>query len=339
MGVNLGDIIPKEKRDIKDFSKRIIAIDAPNAIYQFLSSIRQPDGTPLMDSGGRITSHLVGLFTRTANLVGSGTKIVYVFDGKPHQLKYETIDERRKIKKKAEIEWQIALEVGDIEKARSKAQQTSRLTPAMIDESKMLLDYLGVPYVVAPSEGEAQASHMTRKGDVWATASQDFDALLFGSPVLVRNMTITGRRKLPGKQIYIDVVPEIINLDSSLKSLEIAREQLVDIGILVGTDFNEGVKGVGAKTALKLIKEHKTIEKVLEHKNINIKNYEIVRKIFLEPDVTDDYKIDSKRVDVAALKKFLCEERGFSENRVDATLKKFEVFKEITAQKSLESWF
>lgn len=339
MGVNLGDIIPKEKKDITDFSRKVIAIDAPNAIYQFLSSIRQPDGTPLMDSTGRVTSHLVGLFTRSANLIGTGTKIVYVFDGKPHQLKYETINERREIKKKAEIEWQIALEAGDLEKAKSKAQQTSRLTPEMINESKMLLEYLGIPYVVAPSEGESQASYMARKGDVWAAASQDFDALLFGSPILVRNLTITGRRKLPGKQIYVDVTPEIINLDSALKSLEITREQLVDLGILVGTDFNDGIKGVGAKTALKLIKEHKTIEKVLEFKNTSIKNYETIKDIFLKPDVTDDYKIDIGKIDTECLKKFLCEERGFSESRVDAGLKKFEAFKETVAQKSLEDWF
>ncbi|MFA5771195.1 MAG: flap endonuclease-1 [Thermoplasmata archaeon] len=339
MGVNLGDIIPKEKKDITDFSRKVIAIDAPNAIYQFLSSIRQPDGTPLMDSTGRVTSHLVGLFTRTANLIGTGTKIVYVFDGKPHQLKYETINERREIKKKAETEWQIALEAGDLEKAKSKAQQTSRLTSDMINESKTLLEYLGVPYVVAPSEGEAQASYMARKGDVWAAASQDFDALLFGSLILVRNLTITGRRKLPGKQVYVDVTPEIINLDSALRSLEITREQLVDLGILVGTDFNDGIKGVGAKTALKLIKEHKTIEKVLEFKNTSIKNYETIKDIFLKPDVTDDYKIDSGKIDIVCVKKFLCEERGFSENRVDAALKKFEAFKETVAQKSLEDWF
>jgi flap endonuclease-1 len=335
MGVDLGGIILKENRKLTDFYGKIIAIDAYNALYQFISIIRQPDGTPLTDSNGRVTSHLTGLLYRTANLVEAGIKTVYVFDGKPSPLKMTTIEGRINIRNKAAEEWKKALEEGDIEKARTKAMQSSRLTPEMVDEAKHLLNALGVPFIQAPSEGEAQAGYMAKKGEVYAVGSQDFDVLLFNAPGLIRNLTVTGRRKLPRKKVYVNVEPEEIRTENVLKHLGITIEQLVDIGILVGTDFNEGIKGVGPKTALKLIKEHKNLENVLRNIGEEIRDYDEVRKIFLESRVTDDYKIEWKNADENRVKEFLCTVHDFSENRVENALKKFQ----IKTQKSIEEWF
>ena len=339
MGVDLGGIVPKENRKLTDFQSKIIAIDAYNALYQFISIIRQPDGTPLTDSNDRVTSHLTGLLYRTANLIEAGIKLVYVFDGKPSPLKMTTIEGRSNIRNKAAEEWKKALEEGDIEKARTKAMQSSRLTPEMVDESKHLLNALGVPFIQAPSEGEAQAGYMVKKGDVYAVGSQDFDVLLFNAPVLIRNLTVTGRRKLPRKNVYVNVEPEEIRTENVLKHLGVTVEQLVDIGILVGTDFNEGVKGIGPKKALKLINEHKNLENVLRNIGGEIRDYDEVRKIFLEPRVTDYYKIEWKNIDENAVKGFLCTAHDFSENRVENALKKFQAAKENRRQKSLEEWF
>ncbi len=243
MGVDLGNLFKKEKISFNDLRDRVVVIDAHNVLHQFLSIIRQRDGTPLKDSKGQITSHLSGLFHRTANLVESRIRPVYVFDGEPHPLKAKTIEQRRERKEKAEKEWKEALEKGDMEKAKTKAQQTSRVTDEIIQQSKELLDALGIPYVQAPSEGESQASYMVKKGDGYAVGSQDFDCLLFGSPILVRNLTSSGRRKLPNKKAYVKVDPELIRLKPDLKSLDILQNQLVDMAILIGTDYNEGVKG------------------------------------------------------------------------------------------------
>ena len=217
MGVNLSNFVHPTPIQLKDIRGKKAAIDAPNILYQFLSIIRQRDGTPLKDSQGRITSHLAGLLYRTSHLVEHNIKPVYVYDGKPHPLKKKILEKRREVKEKAAADWEEALKIGDIEEARKKAQQTSRLTSELIEESKQLLDTLGIPYVDSLSEGEAQASQMTQDGTVDITASQDFDSLLFESPFLIRNLAITGKRKLPGKKKWIDIQPEKIILANVLK--------------------------------------------------------------------------------------------------------------------------
>jgi flap endonuclease-1 len=339
MGVNISDIVPKETSSLEDFKDRAVAIDAYNTIYQFLSSIRTHDGSPLKDSQGRPTSHLHGLFGRTAKLVTIGIKPVYVFDGKPPALKQKTLEARRARKTKAHKEWQAALEVGDLETAKIKAQQTSRLTPEMVEESKTLLDHLGIPHIQAPSEGESQASYMVQKGEVWAAASQDFDSLLFGTPMLVRNLTFSGRRKLPRQQRYVNIEPELIKLEVTLQNLGITREQLVDIGIIVGTDFNDGVKGLGPKKALKLINELGDLDKVIEAKNLDIPYYQDIRKIFLEPDITDEYEIKWYGIQESKVREMLCDEHDFAAERVEKTIEKFQEFKISTEQRSLDQWF
>ena len=335
--------MPKTKVDLKSLSGKSIAIDAYNALYQFLAIIRQPDGTPLKDSTGRITSHLSGLFYRTANLVEMDIKVVYVFDGVPPALKEVEIKRRTKVKAEALIKYERALQEGRIEEARTYAQMTSRLKDYMAEDSKRLLTQMGVPWVQAPSEGEAQAAYLAKKGDTNYCASQDYDSLLFGAPTLLRNVTISGRRKLPRKPVYVEVVPEIIELDQLLKELNVTREQLIDIGILVGTDFNpEGVKGIGPKTALKLIKQHGSIEKLLP----TLKEAEFpaepqrIREIFLNPKVTDNYKLTWKDPNVEGVVDFLCRERDFSEERVRKALKKMtEGLRKAKGKVTLETWF
>lgn len=264
MGVDLKDLIPKKEVKLEDLNGRSIAVDAYNTLYQFLAIIRQPTGEPLTDREGRITSHLSGLLYRNSNLIEKGIQLIYVFDGKPPSLKEAEVERRRKIKDEALHKYDEAVKQGNFQEARTYAQMTSQLKDSMVGDAKRLLGLMGIPWVQAPSEGEAQAAHMTRKGDAWAAASQDYDSLLFGSTRLVRNLTITGRRKLPRKDVYVEVFPEVIELQYVTQLLNVTLPQLVDIGILIGTDFNpDGVKGIGPKTALKLITEHGELEKVL----------------------------------------------------------------------------
>jgi flap endonuclease-1 len=343
LGVNLRDLVPKKIARLEDLTGKSIAIDAYNALYQFLAIIRQPDGTPLKDTMGRITSHLSGLLYRTSNLVEMGIKPIYVFDGIPPTLKEVEIKRRMKAKEEALIRYEQAIKEGKIEEARMYAQATSRLKDYMAEDSKKLLDLMGIPWVQAPSEGEAQAAHLVKRGDADYCASQDYDSLLFGAPRLVRNVTISGRRKLPSKNVYIEVIPEVVELESVLRECNITYEQLIDIGILIGTDFNpDGVKGLGPKTALKLIKEHGNIENAVQH----LKNAEFpvepqrIREIFLHPKVTNNYKIEWKEPDMEGIVNFICRERDFSEERVRKAVEKMQ--KGITKQKgktTLEEWF
>lgn len=336
MGVDISEIVNAEQKKLDDFKGKIVAVDGYNILYQFLSIIRQPNGMPLTDMRGRITSHLSGLFYRTANLYEQTIKTIFVFDGKPHEKKHRTIEKRYEIKTKAEEEWKIALQKGDLETARTKAQQTSRLTEEMIKESKELLQYLGIPYIQAISDGEAQASFIAKKGNAFGVSSQDFDSLLFGTPILIRNLAITGKRKLPKKDIYIEVYPELINLENVLKELQISREQLIDLAILVGTDFNEGIKGIGQKKALKLIREKKNLENVFKDLSCEVEDYNEIREIFLNPKVVEDYKIEFFMPNEEKVINFLCREHNFSEERVKNTLKKFKIKKDL--QRSLEGW-
>jgi flap endonuclease-1 len=339
MGVDLSDVVPKQSRRLEDFQGKVIAVDAYNALYQFLSSIRQPDGTPLKDKRGRITSHLSGLLYRTANLVEAGIRPVYVFDGKPPQLKLATLEERRERKQQAQAEYEEAIEKGDTARAFAKAQQTSHLSRDMAQEAKDLLSALGIPWVQAPSEGEAQAAHMARQGKVYAASSQDFDALLFGAPRLVRNLAVTGKRKLPGKSIWVDVEPEIIELETVLKELSLSREQLVDAGILVGTDFDPGVKGVGPKRAVKLMRENENLLDALVKLEADIPAAEQIRDIFLRPEVTDDVSIAFKQVDEARVVEILVKEHDFGEDRVRSTFPRFAKLNESMKQRSLDAFF
>ncbi|MFH1257829.1 MAG: flap endonuclease-1, partial [Candidatus Micrarchaeota archaeon] len=285
MGVQIADIVEARKLSFEEINGRI-AIDAYNTIYQFLSIIRQPDGTPLMDSKGRVTSHISGLFYRTCSLIEKGIQPVFVFDGKPSELKRKTLDGRKERKQMAAEEFEKAKEQGKEEEMKIFAQQTSKLTKEMAEEGKQLLQLLGLPVIQAKSEGEAQCAYMCKKGLVDATGSQDFDALLFGTPVLLKNMTIAGRRKLPRKNMFIEIVPERIELEPNLQRLGISQKKLIWIGILAGTDFNKGIYGIGAKKALKLVKEHESFEEIATTLKQEI-DYKAVEELFFHPDVAD----------------------------------------------------
>lgn len=339
MGVDIGELFKKEKIEFEDLSDRIIAIDAYNVLHQFLSTIRQRDGTPLKDARGEITSHLSGLLYRTANLVEARIRPVYVFDGEPHPLKAKTLEDRKKRKELAEKEWKEALVAGDLEKARTKAQQTSRVTDEILRQSKELLDALGIPHIQAPSEGEAQASYMVKKGDAYAVGSQDYDCLLVGSPILVRNLTSSERRKLPGKEAYTKVYPDQIRLKPNLESLGISHKQLVDMAILIGTDFNDGVKGIGPKKSLALIKENGNIEKALStiySKDIpSLDEIKEIRKIFLEPNVTNDYSLNWSKPDDERVLEILCDQHQFTQERTEPVLLKFLNIEHVKKQKTL----
>lgn len=327
MGVDLGEVLRKRKILLDDLSGKTLAVDAYNTLYQFLAIIRQPDGTPLMDRQGRVTSHLSGILYRTANLGEKGIRVAYVFDGQPPELKEMEIKRRRKVREEAAAKYEVALKTGSIEDARKYAQATATLKELMVEDSKRLLKGLGVPWVQAPSEGEAQAAHMAARGDVWGAASQDHDSLLFGAPRMVKNLTISGRRKLPRRQAYVEVEPEVVDLAETLADLGLTREQLVDVGILVGTDYNpDGVKGIGPKTALKLVKEFGDLATVTARTpDLDLpENVEKIREFFLRPKVRSDYTLSWGKPNLEEVVDFLCRERDFSEDRVRKALERMD---------------
>ncbi len=343
MGVDLAAIIPEKSISLDNLSNKTLAVDAYNALYQFLAIIRQPDGTPLKDRRGRITSHLSGLLYRTTNLTEKGIKLAFVFDGKPPELKELEIRRRRFVKEEAIVRYERALKEGALEEARMYAQATSNLKDVMVEDAKKLLDALGIAWVQAPSEGEAQASFMASRGDVWAVASQDHDSLLFGAPRMVKNLAITGRRKLPRRDAYVEVEPKILELARVLEELSLTREQLVDVGLLIGTDFNpDGVKGIGPKTAVKLVREHGALEKIMAS-NPEVTfypNLESIRKIFLQPNVAADYSLKWSKPDEEKVVSFLCGERDFSEQRVRKVVSRMmTVTPPATSKTTLESYF
>ena len=338
MGTDIGDILQRESVELEYFAGKKIAVDALNTLYQFISIIRQPDGTPLKDSQGRITSHLSGILYRVSNMVEAGIRPVFVFDGEPPEFKKEELEERKERREEAEKKWKEAIEKG--EDAKKYAQAAARVDDYIIESSVKLLRLMGIPVVQAPSEGEAQAAYMTAKGDTDYTGSQDYDSLLFGSPRLARNLAITGKRKLPGKNVYVEVKPEVILLDENLKRLGISREQLVDVALLVGTDYNEGVKGVGAKKALSIIKKCGDVFKALKllKAEIDVERIAKIREFFLNPVVTDEYDIKFGKPDVDGIIEFLCEEHDFSRERVEKAVEKLSSGIEAR-QMTLEDWF
>lgn len=325
VGVVLTPIITKETITLSALRGRTLAVDGNGELYQFLALIRLRDGTPLQDSSGRITSHVNGLFYRTTRLIAEhGVQLIFVFDGKPPELKAREIAKRRAIRARYVEAHAAAVERGDVAAAYSKATMTSRLTAEMIAEARELLRLLGIPTVQAPSEGEAQAAHMAASTPgVWAAASKDYDSLLFGAPRLVRFLTISGREFLPSQGTFRPIVPEVIELARLLDAWGIDRERLVDLALLVGTDFNDGVKGIGPKKALKLVQQHGHIEQMPHEIRDALGDpamIESARSIYLSPAVSDAVDITPPEPDLDGIVRFLCDEREFSRDRVTAAL-------------------
>lgn len=343
MGVQITELLPLKEINISELSGKVIAVDAPIFLYQFLSIIRQRDGTLLMDSNGNVTSHLSGIFFRTIKLIEDDIKLVYVFDGKSPELKKLEQERRAELKKDAEILYEKAVKEEDIVSMKKYAGRTARLTKEMISDTKELISILGLPIIDAESEAEAQAAHLVKKGDAFGVASQDADSLLFGAGKLIRNLSIFGKRKKPNRLAFETVNPEIVTLTDTLNSLGIDQNQLIVLAMLVGTDYNYGgIKGIGPKTALKLVKNHGTdFESVFKEANwdnsFDIKWQEIYELIKNMP-VNNKYKLEWKEIDEGKLTKFLVDEHDFSEERISTAIEKLSNEKEKRSQKSLSEF-
>jgi flap endonuclease-1 len=345
MGLAIKDIIVRKEISISDLKGKILVVDALNVLYQYLTSIRGPDGAVLTGNNGIVTSHLIGLFSRTTSLMESGLKLAFVFDGKPPEIKRKTMEIRKSIKVEASRQLKEAEEAGDEVSMKKFAARTARLTKEMIQDAIKLIKSLGLPVIQAPSEGEAQATYMVKQGDAYATVSQDYDNLIFGCPILVRNLSIAGKRKKTGTLGFITVKPEVILLQDVLGELKLTNDQLIVLAILVGTDYNPGgVKGIGPKKGLKLVQEHKDdYEKIfaeakwgefypdLEWKEI----YDTIKDI----PVTDDYELEWKNLNEREVRTLLIEEFGFGSERVNNKLEKLSKMKEQISQKGLSSFF
>ncbi len=338
MGLNVGEIITKEELSLEDLSGKVIAIDAFNVLYQFLTTIRQADGTPLMDSKGHVTSHLSGLFYRTTNMLSLGIKPVFVFDGKAPELKAKTQEKRMEYKREMAAKFETADSVE--EKAKFLAR-TSKLTEGMIEESKELINALGLPYVQAPSEGEAQAAYMVSKGDAWGVGSQDYDSLLFGATRLIQNLTLAKTRRLPSGAV-VAIKPQLVELQKVLNSLQLNRDQLICLGILVGTDYNpKGIQGIGQKTALKIVRQFNNPAEIFEEvgktKSMDF-DWKEIFQLFKKPDVTSKYSIKFSKIDSDAVKRILTK-HDFSEERIDSAINKVYAEKKEKQQKNLKKFF
>jgi len=345
MGLNIREIIPRREIEISDLKGKTICVDAFNTLYQFLSSIRQVDGTPLMDKKKRVTSHLSGIFYRNIALLEDGIKLIYVFDGIPPGNKFKTFKKRETGRDIAKSRYEAAKAEEDLEAMKRYSSQLIRLNEEMIRESKELLDAMGIAVIQAPGEGEAQAAHLAKRGGIFAAASQDYDSLLFGAPRLIRNLTLAKKRKTVSG--WIEVKPEIIELETVLNSLEINLDQLICLGILVGTDYNpKGIPGIGQKKALQIVKRYKQpilIFKSLEEQIMSLSeedrfDWKEIFELFHKPNVSNSFfkfgKINEKKI-----RQILVQEHDFSDDRVQKQLERLRDITEKGKQKGLDKWF
>ena len=345
MGLNIREVIPRKEIEISDLKGKLVCVDAFNILYQFLSTIRQVDGTPLMDNKKRITSHLSGIFYRNISLLSEGIKMVYVFDGEAPELKFKTHRRREEGRDIAKERYEEARQEEDIAKMKRYGSQLVRLDDEIIRESKGLLEAMGIAVVQAQSEGEAEAAYLCKiKEDIYASVSQDYDSLLFGAPKLIRNLTLARKRKTFNG--WAEVKPELIELEKVLNFLEINLDQLICLGILVGTDYNpKGIPGIGQKRALEIVKKYR--QPILIFKNVEEQimslpeedqfNWQEVFELFHKPDVVDvDFNFG--KIDEAKIKKILVEEHDFSEERVEKQLERLRDIEEKKKQKGLNEW-
>src|SRR3989344_2054099 len=334
MGLNISQIIPKKEISIEELKNKKLAVDSSQILYQFLSSIRQPDGTPLMDSNDNITSHLMGISTRIPNLIEKDLKLAFVFDGKPPILKIKEQEQRNHRKMLAEEKLEQAREEGDEELMLRYSKQSIRLNFKMIDESKELLKAFGLPVVQAPSESEAQCSFMAEKGDVYGVVSTDFDSLLYSAPRLIKNITASSRRKV--RNTYVKINPEMIELNEVLDTLQISQDQLIALAIMIGTDYDSGIKGIGPKTALKLVKQEKDFDKLFKQLNPDF-DWKKIYATFKSMPIMKNYQLKWNEPDENKIKKILVDDHDFNEERIDRMLEKLN--KKEKNQKGLYSFF
>ncbi|KAI9219763.1 flap structure-specific endonuclease 1-like protein [Blastocladiella britannica] len=335
----LGDNAPVciKENDIKAYFGRKVAIDASMSIYQFLIAVRS-GGEQLANDAGETTSHLMGMFYRTIRMLDNGIKPLYVFDGKPPTMKSGELAKRSEKRADAEKSLSDAQEKGDTEQIEKFSRRTVRATREHSDECKQLLTLMGVPYVDAPCEAEAQCARLAAAGIVYAAGTEDMDTLTFGSPIVLRHLTFSEARKMPIKEI---------NLEEALRGLEMSQDQFIDLCILLGCDYLEPIKGVGPKTALQLIKKHGSIETILasaDAKKLTVPDewpYEEARALFKEPDVVVTEDLDVKWVDPdeEGLVDFMVKEKGFNEDRIRNGVAKLRKSKSGGVQGRLDNFF
>jgi len=338
----LQESAPKAVREINSqqaFTGRVIAIDASMCLYQFLIMIRENrSGTynNLTNEEGQVTSHIIGMLTRTIKLMESGIKPVYVFDGKPPELKLAELDARRAKRNEATANLQAAIEAGDSEQVLKSTKATVRVTREQNEETKRLLKLMGLPVVEAPSEAEATCAALCRDGKVYAAATEDADCLTFGTKILIRNLMAAESQK---KQILE------VSLERALEQLNVTMDQFIDFCILSGCDYCDTLKGVGPTTAIKLLIQHGSLEKVLEElgpeKVPQNFRYQIAREFFKDCEAVDTSKVDFKfeDPDCEGLTKFLVEECSFSKERVERYLERLKAAKSRSKQRPLDSFF
>jgi flap endonuclease-1 len=324
MGVNFKDFFEKKVVSFSDLKNKVVVFDGHNMLYQFLTTIRGPDGAVFTNKEGVVTSHMIGLFSRVTKLLLENIKLVFVFDGVPPDIKKKEIERRINAKKDAQFAFEKAEKDEDIEGMKKFAGRTAKLTKDMVEQAKELLNYFGVPWIQAPSEGEAQAAHVVNSGKGWAVASQDFDSLLYGTPFVIQNLSISGKRKLPRKFAYVNVEPELIDLNFNLNRLGLTLKQLRIVAILVGTDYNpKGVSGIGPKKALALVKKFGNADDIFKEVGLEESVWKPVLNTFESMPVTDDFVLKWSSVDKIKVRDFLVNKLDFSEERVDNSLSKF----------------
>ncbi len=344
MGLNIREIIPRKEIEILDLRGKTVCVDAFNILYQFLSTIRQQDGTPLMDNQKRITSHLSGIFYRNINLLSEGIKLVYVFDGKPPELKEKTHINREAGRELAYSKYEKAKSEEDISGMRKYGSQLVRLEDEMISESKELLEAMGIAVIQAPGEGEAEAAYLSRKKEVYAAVSQDYDSLLFGAKALIQNLTMARKRRTISG--WIEIKPELIELERVLNLLEINLDQLICLGILVGTDYNpKGIPGIGQKRALDIVKRYKQpvlIFKSVEEQILSLPeedkfDWREIFALFHKPNIIEA-EFNFGKINEPKIKEILIDRHDFSEERVERQLDKLKEINEKNKQKGLDKW-
>jgi len=340
MGVKLKELVEVREITISDLKGKTLVIDAFNMLYQFLSSIRSRDGELLTDSKGNVTSHLIGLFSRLTSFLEAGITPVFIFDGAPPKLKEKERERRRLLKEAAAAKYQIAVEEDDQASMKKFGSRTTKLTSEMIEDSKILLEALGITHLTAPSEGEAEAAELVKQAKAYASVSQDFDSLLFGCPLLVRNLSIAGRRKKIHGIGTIAVKPEMISLSKVLNELQIDQDGLIALGMLVGTDFNMGgIKGIGPKKALKLVQKYKEnyeglFKDVKWNESFDIEWTEVFY-LFKKMKVNSNVEFQERELDTKKVLEFLVDEREFSVERVQISLDKLKKVEKQREQKGL----
>jgi flap endonuclease-1 len=321
---DLRDLASIEEVPWDEVDPGVVAVDAHNWLYRYLTTtVRFTNESVYTTSAGDEVANLVGIVQGLPKFFEHDLTPVFVFDGGPSELKADEIAERREQREQLEDRLEDAREEGDAAEVARLDSATQRLTDVIQETSRELLELLDVPVVEAPAEGEAQAAHMASRGDADYVGTEDYDALLFGAPVTLRQLTSKGD-------------PERMDLEQTLADLDLTREQLVDVAILCGTDFNDGVHGYGPKTALKAVREHGDLWGVVEHEDVLVENGDLVRQLFFDPDVTDDYAFDTAiSPDVDAATGYVTDEWEVPEDEV---ARGFERIQDGLTQTGLDDW-